>query len=222
MRCAFAVPVVATLSLLSVTALSFLVADEAALVASREMRTWGASRARPHIETWTSVRDRLVAAERLSPADPHIQELFGALNFSRTNEEEYLAQAAVHFSRAALLRPVSPYTWADIAEVNYKMGRTGREFLAALRHAIELGPNEPEVQRTAADYGLALWQEIGKEDRQAIDRMVAAGVSRNPLEMLQISQRRGRLAIACRHLVGISRAPDPKWYQICQRTEATP
>jgi hypothetical protein len=45
---------------------------------------------------------------------------------------------------------------------------------------------------------------------------VAAGFRRNPLEMLQISERRGRLDIACRHLEGNTRMPDARWAEMCQ------
>jgi hypothetical protein len=51
--------------------------------------------------------------------------------------------------------------------------------------------------------------------------MVAAGMKRNPLEMLQIAERRGRLAVACRHFAGSPRLSLPKWFQLCQSTEVT-
>lgn len=221
-RFAVAIPLVAALGWLGSWAVSLSRADTQVLDASKEMGAWAASRMQPQTGTWESVRGELAIAEKLSPTDPAIHELVGVLNASRPGEEEYLTKASVNFARAASMRPVSPYTWANLAEVNYKTGITGGPFLTALRRAVELGPNEPEVQRMAANFGLAVWDELRGDDRQSVDRMVAAGLRRNPLEMLQISEGRGRLAVACRHLVGTARAPDPKWYQLCQSTEATP
>ena len=221
-RFAVFVPLLAGLGWAGVLATSLARADGAVLDASREMGAWAAARMQPERGTFDSVRERLELAQHLSPSDPTTQELLGILYSGRRDSAEYLSNGVVHFTHALQMRPVSPYTWANLAEVKYNQGDTGAIFQLALGRAAELGPSEPEVQRMMADYGLAVWNEVALPTRQVIDRMVGAGLRRNPLEMLQISERRGRLAIACRHLVGISRAPDPKWYPLCQSTEATP
>src|SRR5688572_387821 len=207
---------------LAVSAQTMARADIAANTASREMGAWAAARYQPQRATWDSIHETILAAHELSARDPSINELLGVLHVMRRDYAEYQAKGLVHFVQAAVMRPVSAYTWANIAEANYALGHTGESFLMALRRAVKLGPAEPEVQRTVADFGLAVWDELALGERQLVDRMVGAGLRRNPLEMLQISERRGRLALACRHLVGLSRAPDPKWYQLCQSTEATP
>src|SRR5205823_2599488 len=102
----------------------------------------------------------------------------------------------VHLRKALELRPMSPYTWANLAAVDYHLGDTGKAFRSALVRAAELGPHEPEVQATIASFGLAVWNEVDAQTQAAIERSVAAGMRREPREMLQIAQRRGRLAIA--------------------------
>ncbi|MDQ3026399.1 MAG: hypothetical protein M3R58_07840 [Pseudomonadota bacterium] len=221
-RLAVFVPLLAALGWASAAAVGFARADSAVFSASREMGAWAAARTQPASGTWDSVRERLERAEQLSPSDPTPQELMGLLDSRRTDSAERMAQGVTHLTRALRLRPGSPYTWANLAEVKYLQGSTGGDFELALRRAADLGPAEPEVQRMVGNFGLAVWDEVAVPTRQAIDRMVRAGLRRNPLEMLQISERRGRLAEACRHLVGISRAPDPKWYSLCQSTETTP
>jgi hypothetical protein len=101
------------------------------------------------------------------------------------------------------------------------MGETGPAFEAAINHAVELGTFEPDVQGIVANYGLAVWSEVGPKTRASVEGTVAAAMKRNPLEMLQIAERRGRLDVACRHLSGSSRQADPKWSQLCQSMEAT-
>jgi hypothetical protein len=189
---------------------------------SLEMGTWAASRVAPAESTWKSVEQQLLAAESHVDSDPANLELLGVLYSKQLGSLEYRDKSVVYLHRALAVRPLSPYTWVNLAEVLYLRGETGHVFETALLRASALGPSEPEVQRMIADYGLAVWAEVTPSTREAIDRLLGAGLRRNPLEMLQISERRGRLALACRHLVGNSRAPDPKWYQLCQSTEATP
>jgi hypothetical protein len=189
---------------------------------SLEMGTWAASRIAPAESTWRSVEQQLLAAESHVDSDPANLELLGVLYSKRLGSPEYRDKSVVYLHRALAVRSLSPYTWANLAEVLYLRGETDNAFETALLRSAALGPSEPEVQRMIADYGLAVWAEVSPPTRGAISQMLSSGLRRNPLEMLQISERRGRLAFACRHLVGNSRAPDPMWYQLCQSTEATP
>ena len=131
-------------------------------------------------------------------------------------------EASVHFLKAIELRPTAPNAWANIAAVRYREGGTGAGFEAALVRAAQLGPYEPEVQGVVANYGLAVFNEVTPATRSAIEAMVAAGMKRKPLEMLQIADRRGRLEVACRHLAGPPRQTDSKVTQLCPSLEATP
>jgi len=221
LRYLIVVPLIVGLGWAGLVAANIARADAYVLEASKEMGTWAASRVRPSSGTWDTVNDQLGASAALVGSDPTTQELLGILAAGRTDSGEYMANAVVHLTHALARRPGSPYTWANLAEAKYLQGETDANFELALRQAAELGPAEPEVQRMVANYGLAVWKEVSPETRTAIDRMIGAGVRRNPLEMLQISERRGRLNTACRHLVDVKRTPEPKWYQLCQSTEAT-
>lgn len=159
---------------------------------------------------------QLTEAERLDPANPGTQELLGLL--ALRNDAAGPREAVRRFSRSLALRPVSANTWANLAEAKYLEGDTTAVFERALFLAAALGPSDPQSQRMVAHFGLAVWGEVAAPTRDAIERMVSAGMRRNPLEMLQIAERRGRLEIACRHLAGSP--PDPKWSATCRRTEA--
>ena len=171
---------------------------------------------------WQGAHDRLLGALSRTPADPAIYEYLGVVDSRRgAQQPEYLAEGAVHFSKALELRPSSSYSWANLAAVNYRMGETGPRFETAIVRAAGLGPREPEVQRIVANFGLAVWDEVSPRTRTAIEGMVASGMKRKPLELLQIADNRGRLAVACRHLPGSPRLTDPKWSQLCQSVEAS-
>ena len=151
---------------------------------------------------------------------PAIDELLG-VSAIRRGAPESLAEAGVHLRRALALRPVSPYTWSDLAMQQYRSGDTGPEFQTALGFAARLGPNEPPVQGVLADYGLAVLDELPQANRLAVESAVASGMRRAPGYFLQVAQRRGRLDVACRHFERPPRQVDSKWDQICQSMEAT-
>ena len=62
-----------------------------------------------------------------------------------------------------------------------------------------------------AELGLAMWDEVRPRHAGAVMAAVGAAMRRNPLEMLQISERRGRLALACTHVPGDKRLRETKW-----------
>jgi predicted Zn-dependent protease len=221
-RLLLVIPALMGLGWMSAQALRVGSADSIVYEAAKEMSTWMASGSSPAEQTMGWVHGDLQRAAARVPSDPSVQELLGLLQSRRIDRAEYADEAVVHFVKALELRPTSPYTWGNLAEAKYRKGDTAETFEAALRRAAEMGPGEPEVQRTVADFGLAVFKEVTPATRVAIERMVASGMSRNPMEMLQIAQRRGRLDTACRQLANSPRGADSKWSQLCQSTEASP
>jgi hypothetical protein len=189
------------------------------------MSGWRSSKAIPE-QRLKSLHEDVAGVVNRNPEDPAAQELLAIADsrladFAEPSRQEYLSAAAVHFRKALELRPMSPYTWANLAAVEYRLGDTGKTFRSALVRAAELGPHEPEVQATVANFGLAVWDEVDAQTQAAIESSVATGMRRQPREILQIAERRGRLAVACRHAVGTPRQTDSKWLHLCQSTEAT-
>ena len=216
-----AVPLLLLLSWLSIVALQNLRASAPLRDANREIEAWAAGGLRPSEESWARTHAQLERAARLVPGDPVILEMLGHMGSRRTDSAKHMHEAVARLSRALELRPVSPYTWASLAEAKYLQGEIGPLFEAALATAAQLGPAEPGVQRIVANHGLAAWDEVSESTRKKVDGLVAAGMRRAPAEMMQIAGRRGRLQTACRHLQTLPRTPDPKWLQLCQGTEAT-
>jgi hypothetical protein len=196
-------------------------ADSIVYRASVEMNSWANSGAPPGVQTWEWVHDDLVRAAKRNPASPNVHDMIGVLAAQRVGERDFLPEALNEFRLAAELRPTSPYTWANIARVQYLEGDTGAEFEAALIAASKLGPSEREVQLIVADYGLAVWDQLSLRARQAVASAVSNGIQRNANEMLQIAERRGRLATACGWLTRWPRTLELKWSKSCQGKEAT-
>lgn len=162
---------------------------------------------------------RLREREIADSTNPVIHEFLGLLAVRGAEPPVPFQEPAVRYTRSLALRPVSPNTWANLAEAKYLEGDTSAVFEHAMVTASRLGPSEPQVQRMVAHYGLAVREEVSASTREAIDQMVAAGMRRNPLEMLRIAQRRGRLDTACRYLSGTGQT-DSQPSRICQSTEA--
>jgi hypothetical protein len=218
-RLLVAIPAVLALSWTALEAHRIGSADTAVNDAAREIATWASPETEPAPQSLDRVRAELEGAARVLPGNGAIEELLGILAERRRGAPEYLDEALVHFTRAVTLRPTSPYAWAAIVRAKYAKGDTGPAFEAAVRRAAQLGPAEPEVQDTVADYGLAVWDEVAPETRRAVEAMVTGAMKRDPSEILQVAERRGRLAIACRHLVDVPRRADDSWRKFCGSRE---
>jgi hypothetical protein len=217
-RAAIVVPGVAALVSFGAQSVDLGVASTVAMQSAREVNAWRLS---PAADTWRTVKDDLDYVLSRSPADPTARELLGVLETRGGSQPDNFSDARSRFEEALALRPTSPYTWANLAATKYRLGDTGKGFEAALVRSTELGPFEPEVQGAVALFGLAVWDDVTLATRRAVDRMVAAGMKRNPLDMLQIAERRGRLDIACGHIDRSPRRIGSKWAEICQSLEAT-
>jgi hypothetical protein len=221
-RVLLAASLIGGLAMASFIAVSIARADHLVGEAAVEMSTWGATGSPPSLGTWTSVYEKLEAARAIVPTDPITSELLGLLTSQRSDSAEMLDSSVDHMVHALALRPVSAYTWANLVEARYRRGEPGANVELAIRRAADLGASEPGVQRIIADYGLALWDELTPQAQGLVDQLVGAGARRNPLEMLQISERRGRLGPVCKHLLGAARTPDAKLVNICQSREIKP
>jgi predicted Zn-dependent protease len=219
-RLGVAVPALAVLAWAGFGAARTGEADSVVYAAATEVSTWTALAASPQPATVDSVRAELDRVDALASRNAALHELQGVLALARAGRGGDLDPAIERLAASLRERPGSAYTWAHYARALYGKGDTGASYELALRRASELGPHEPQVQRTVADLGLATYDDSTTSTRKAVESMVANGMARDPRETLQIAQRRGRLAIACGYLPQSSRN-DPEAARACLSTEAT-
>jgi hypothetical protein len=217
-RALVVVPALTLIAVLAAVAVEDGRAADVAFDAGQALDRWSRTKAVSPPPRLERIRRELAQAARAVPGDPAVQELLGVI---AERDAPGAPEALERFMRAIELRPSSPYAWAGIVTVEYGRGGRGPRFEAALRNAAFLGPSEPEVQRTVVDYGLAVWDEIAPDTRAAVERSVAGAMARDPAETLQIAFRRGRLAVACRHLSDAPRQVDSGWREHCRRRETT-
>ncbi|MCY7388509.1 MAG: hypothetical protein LH481_10665 [Burkholderiales bacterium] len=150
----------------------------------------------------------LLRAQRIDPGNPATAEhLGGAYTIDVQSRREagpksaltrQWPQAFEQYSRAVVLRPTSPYSWANRAWTKYYLGQIDRDLYVALQNAINLGPWEPEVQFVVVDLGFALWEEMPVDLRPQVLALAQNGVRRYGAQIIAIAQKRGHLADVCK------------------------
>lgn len=150
----------------------------------------------------------LLRAQHLDPGNPATAEqLGGAYTTDIQNKRDAGPNGAVtrqwphafeQYSRAVVLRPTSPYSWANRAWTKYYLGQIDRDLYVAMQNAISLGPWEPEVQFVVVDLGFALWEEMPVVLRPQVLALAQNGVRRYGAKIVSIAQKRGHLADVCK------------------------
>ena len=152
-----------------------------------------------------TVGDALHHAQRVDPLNPNTAEQLGshyALSVRDTdivgNVDSHWATARHHYANAVVMRPTSPYSWANLAWAKFHLKQIDAEFYRALDSAIRLGPWEPEVQFVVVDLGFALWDQLPAEMRPKILTIARNGQRRYATQIAAIAEQRGRQAEVCK------------------------
>ncbi len=172
--------------------------------------------AKDEVETWTPVARKPGMAQvrraakyysdslEYTSRNPWSLEGLGAMDLARmrvsTIPREALAvtrSARTRFRQALLLRPTSPFLWANLALTKLYLSEFDDELLTALRHADELGPWEPTVQQTIVFVGLAAWQDLDPGLRQTLARGIERGAKRDTWKIFEIVKSYTRLELVC-------------------------
>ncbi len=205
MRRALALVAMAGLFWLTWVSASYVWADAAILRAAGDVASIAEAAGQngrvPSYAEWKAVRDTLVPAHETDEANPNLWEVEGNhYSLLVRDGEQYRGFAAEQidaFSRAVALRPVSAFTWMELAQAKYRAGQVDALFYRALANAVRLGPNEPPLQLAVADLGFALWDEMPAALRESVRSVMLVTVRRQGDAFLGVAERRGRLEIAC-------------------------
>jgi hypothetical protein len=126
-------------------------------------------------------RNALNRALMLTPDNPMIHEdlgyLYGIWAMKASGvpdlQKAMLSQTLEYSRSAAVLRPMSPHTWANIALANHYLGTVGPEFWDAFDRSLNYGRNEFPVQKILAEIGFSRWQELNDVRQKALLSMIA-------------------------------------------------
>lgn len=172
--------------------------------AHQEINRWATSGQRFRGDEWARVMQYLSESLRYSPNNAWSLEEMGTFQLRRMRAatDPALAVAAVrsanaHFHMTLRERPASPFAWANLSLSKLYLGELDDELFAALRHADELGPWEPEVQQTVLFVGFAAWHKLGAAQRAAMVRTLERAVQRNAASVTEIVRSFNRFDLLC-------------------------
>jgi len=176
-----------------------------------DIRMWTQGRAVQSEEQWQRAVDALREALRLAPQDPALWESLGfaydigSRNFvpngGRGGWSVYSEFALIHFRQAAALRPTSPYSWAGVAVMKYRLDQLDEEFRQAFSSAMRLGPWEPGLQLITSDMGLALWDRLDSQLRDEVRENWRRTAVRQADQLAKLAISRGRAGVVCEEAV---------------------
>jgi len=154
-------------------------------------------------------------AMKLEPSNPLFVEQLArvhemkAIRLERSDPQrrEELRQALEQFRAAARMRPASPYVWAAIATVKYRLDEMDFEFYGALQRAERYGRWEPAIQLELADVGLAGWLLLPAQAKILTLDAVARAMPKQGKEVKRLAQSHGTLERVCAEEMALRRAP---------------
>ncbi len=180
-------------------------ADWISVRARFQVVSWAEKRTVPSQEHWQRAVDALGAAQRLAPEDPSLYDHLGvaydlaAAAFDPKGRWNVHTEfALLHFQQAAARRPTSPYSWASIATMKYRLGRIDEELFQALALSMRLGPWEPQVQIMVSDLGLALWDRLDTHQKGEIRENWRRTAVRQADQLAKLAIARKRVDLLCK------------------------
>jgi tetratricopeptide (TPR) repeat protein len=148
---------------------------------------------------------RLNEAQRLDPGNPDILDQLGqflywqAMNEANAGTERTarLQQAVDQYRKSLRIRPLWPYTWANLVVAKAEWGIFDGEFRNAVRRTVETGPWEPRVQLQLIRVDFAEQERIDRNSRDLIDIMLQRAIQTRPEAVLDLAARWRQLPRSC-------------------------
>jgi len=180
-------------------------ADTADYPARRALAQWASEKRAPGETEWQAVHAALERAAALAPANPlYVEELGRLLELRAAGMDRsdpaarsLLEQSRAQFRQAVAMRPGSPYAWASLALVKFRLNEMDYEFYGALERAARFGPWEPAVQLALADIGLASWMLLALPGKQQVLGALERGMLRQHKEIVRIAAIHRTLPVLC-------------------------
>jgi hypothetical protein len=148
---------------------------------------------------------RVENAMRFFPNQPDYLDLAGQLQELKaiqsgvvgTERRDLLHSAADFYRRALSVRPLWPYSWANLLGVKDRLGEVDSEFRLAISRSVETGPWEPRVQMQVISSGLRYWDQLGGSSRELVRGKVVDALKVQPREVFEMVRDFGRADLVC-------------------------
>jgi hypothetical protein len=128
----------------------------------------------------------------------HIKEKQATQPMVLGKERRELLESAMAFYRKALIvRPLWPYSWANLLAVKDKLGQVDAEFYQAIQRAAETGPWEKGVQMQVLQSGLRHWDRLPVAEQDLVSAMVVNALKVQPREAFNLVRSFGPPQLIC-------------------------
>jgi hypothetical protein len=122
---------------------------------------------------WTVLAQDVEEGLKWTPGNPDLYERLGYIQAIQagvpgTEKKQTLLRALANYRRAASLRPMSPYTWANIAYVLHRINSDPKAMWAGFDLAMAYGRGEVSVQTVLAEIGYARVAELSLPQRKSL------------------------------------------------------
>lgn len=185
---------------------------------------------------WQTTLTQLQWANDLEPENPDLLELIARVHYLPAISNRgiklqltSLQQALDYNLKAIQQRPVSAYTWANIALLKSQLKQYDAQFSMALKQAIVLGQWEPLVQHLVIEAGLVAWYQLPQSTRWLVLAAIERGMLIQPQLIIALINQYQRIYTLCAyldlhkehlgfaHTLSIDREP-VQLLQFCQQT----
>jgi hypothetical protein len=156
---------------------------------------------------WQTTLTQLQWANDLEPEHPDLLELIAQVHYLPATSNRgiklqltSLQQALDYNLKAIQQRPVSAYTWANIALLKSQLKQYDAQFEMALKQAIVLGQWEPLVQHLVIEAGLVAWYQLPKSTRWLVLAAIERGMLIQPQFIIALMNKYQRIYTLCAYL----------------------
>jgi hypothetical protein len=183
-------------------------ADLLAKPASYQIPLWEQSDSTVFKESaWQTMLTQLQWAIDLEPENPDLLELISRAYYLHRNFDisiklqlTSLQQALNYNLQAIRQRPVSAYTWANIALLKSQLKQYDAQFETALKPAIIWGKWEPLVQHLVVEAGLDAWYQLSQSTRWLVLAAIERGIFLQPQLIKALINKYQRIYTLCAYL----------------------
>ena len=182
-------------------------ADLLAKPAAYQISLWEQPNSIAKAAAWPTTLTQLQWAINLEPANPDLLELISRAYYLHSNFDigikfqlTSLQQALNYNLQAIRQRPVSAYTWANIALLKSQLQQYDAQFETAIKQAIILGKWEPLVQHLVIEAGLTAWYQLPQSTRWLVLAAIERGIFLQPQLIKALINKYQRIYTLCAYL----------------------
>jgi hypothetical protein len=157
----YLIPAIILLAFLAIKAGSLGLANLQVIKAENIFAVWDKTHKVTSVEQWQEAFDAIARSQSLHPNNPHnftlkarLYERRGLSEFTENASEDFHRALKLHY-QAAKLRPLWPYTWAEMAGLKIRLNEVDGDLAFYIERAMATGPYTDKVHEVVVAYGLA-------------------------------------------------------------------